>query len=117
MFLPLGSTVMLYFLPGMQDCCCSSHATVLEPLGVLLLHAEITVWRSCCSMQEMTHLALARMRRLCEPYITQTILEDTFGELAGEVAAKYLLEPEKGRFRLRDEYSRCAACLPVVGKR
>ena len=54
------------------------------------------------------------MRRLCEPYITQTILEDTFGELAAEVAAKYLLEPEKGRFRIRDEFSRSRpASLPL----
>jgi len=47
------------------------------------------------------------MRRLCDPYITTTILEDTFGELAHEVASKYMVEYEKGRFRLRDEYARC----------
>ena len=47
------------------------------------------------------------LRRLCDPYITSTILKDTFGELAHEVASKYLQETEKGRFRLRDEYSRC----------
>jgi hypothetical protein len=44
--------------------------------------------------------------RLCDPYITATILEDTFGELAPEVASKYLIEYEKGRYRLRDLYSR-----------
>lgn len=51
------------------------------------------------------------MRRLCDPYITTTILEDTFGELAHEVASKYMVEYEKGRFRLRDEYARCT---PVI---
>ena len=43
---------------------------------------------------------------MCNPYITTTILEDTFGELAAEVAAKYLTEYEKGRYRLKDEYAR-----------
>ena len=43
--------------------------------------------------------------RLCNPYITTTILEDTFGELAAEVAAKYLIEYEKGRYRLKEEYT------------
>ena len=43
--------------------------------------------------------------RLCNPYITTTIIEDTFGELAAEVAAKYLVEYEKGRYRLKDEYT------------
>ena len=43
--------------------------------------------------------------RLCNPYITTTTLEDTFGELAAEVAAKYLIEYEKGRYRLKDEYT------------
>ena len=44
--------------------------------------------------------------RLCNPFITTTILEDTFGELAAEVAAKYLIEYEKGRYRLKEEYAR-----------
>ena len=44
--------------------------------------------------------------RLCNPYITTTILEDTFGELSAEVAAKYLTEYEKGRYRLKEEYAR-----------
>jgi hypothetical protein len=44
--------------------------------------------------------------RLCNPFITTTILEDTFGELAAEVAAKYLTEYEKGRYRLKVEYAR-----------
>ena len=41
-------------------------------------------------------------------------MEDTFGELAAEVAAKYLAEYEKGRYRLKEEYARwvalCTAC-------
>ena len=44
--------------------------------------------------------------RLCNPFITTTILEDTFGELAAEVAAKYLVEYEKGRYRFKEEYAR-----------
>ena len=47
-----------------------------------------------------------RCFRLCNSYITTTILEDTFGELAAEVAAKYLTEYEKGRYRLKEEYAR-----------
>ena len=51
------------------------------------------------------------LHRLCDPYITTTILEDTFGELAHEVASKYLVEYQKGRYRLREEYYRSALCL------
>lgn len=47
--------------------------------------------------------------RLCDPYITTTILEDIFGELAHEVASKYLIEYEKGRYRLREQYYRCCS--------
>lgn len=43
---------------------------------------------------------------MCNPYITATILEDTFGELAAEVAAKYLTEYGKGRYSLKEEYKR-----------
>lgn len=54
------------------------------------------------------------VHRLCDPYITTTILEDTFGELAHEVASKYLVEYEKGRYRLREEYFRCCSSTSVL---
>jgi len=51
---------------------------------------------------------------LCNPYITTTILEDTFGEQAPEVAGKYLTEYEKGRYRLKEEYRRWVSSYQVL---
>ena len=46
--------------------------------------------------------------RLCEPYITQPLLQRAFGEMAEEVACRYLQEGLHGRYRLRPQYARCA---------
>ncbi|CAL8472202.1 g11744 [Coccomyxa elongata] len=54
--------------------------------------------------QELEAHGIWDFDRLCDPYITTTILEDTFGELAHEVASKYLVEYQKGRYHLREEY-------------
>lgn len=67
----------------------------------------------CCTGSD--HKFGGCLCRLCNPYITTTILEDTFGELASEVAAKYLTEYEKGRFCIKKEYARWASsCLGLL---
>ena len=72
--------------------------------------AVLVRYSQCCKSQETSKVVLSR---LFSPYITTTILEDTIGELAAEVAAKYLTEYEKGRFRLKEEYARCVALCTV----
>ncbi|CAL5220743.1 g2802 [Coccomyxa viridis] len=66
--------------------------------------------------QELESHGIWDFDRLCKPYITTTILEDTFGELAAEVAAKYLTEYEKGRYRLKEEYASESAIEAVQPK-
>ena len=47
--------------------------------------------------------------RLCEPYVTWSLLEKAFGEsLAAEVACRYFVEYSNHRYRFRPQYSRCA---------
>lgn len=49
--------------------------------------------------------------RLCEPYVTQALLEREFGEdgLAAEVAARYFSEGHARRYRFRAQYASEAA--------
>ena len=44
--------------------------------------------------------------RLCQPWITLTILRGTFGELADDVAARFLLQHIPGRYIFRPQYDR-----------
>lgn len=41
--------------------------------------------------------------RLTFPYITWTILQETFGRTASEIVAKYLIEFKPGYYRFRPE--------------
>ncbi|KAK9824488.1 hypothetical protein WJX72_010729 [[Myrmecia] bisecta] len=43
--------------------------------------------------------------RLCDPFVTWTILEDTFGDLAQEVASKYFVEHRQGYFKFRPQFA------------
>lgn len=46
--------------------------------------------------------------RLCDPYITSSLVSDLFGELAGQAVVTYLIPTGTDRFELRPEYSRYA---------
>lgn len=57
--------------------------------------------------QELESRGIWDFDRLCEPWITDDVLRDTFGaELAPEVAARYLQEQVGGRYRFRKMYAR-----------
>ncbi len=44
--------------------------------------------------------------RLCQPWITPTILRGTFGELAMDVAARFLVQHISGRYIFMQQYDR-----------
>jgi hypothetical protein len=70
-------------------------------------------------LQELESRGIWDFDRLCEPWITDEVLRETFGaELAPEVAARYLQEQVGGRYRFRKMYARCGGkawreCLRV----
>ena len=52
--------------------------------------------------------------RLCDPYITEGVLSEAFGDLAAEVSARYLVLGPYGRYELRPNYRRCGLALSVM---
>jgi len=55
--------------------------------------------------QELESRGLWDVERLVQPYIRQHHLNDLFGGMADEVAAKYLWEYSPGCFRFREQYA------------
>lgn len=55
--------------------------------------------------QELEHKGLWDIDRLCEPWITWHILEEVFGDLASEVASRYLVEYKPQHYKLRAQYA------------
>ena len=67
-----------------------------------------------CAPQELEAHGIWDFDRLCEPWITDEVLQEVFGaELAPEVAARYLQEQTGGRYRFRAAYARCAGARPA----
>ena len=64
------------------------------------------IWR-----HELESRGIWDFDRLCEPYVTQSLLERTFGEgeLATEVAARYFMDSPGRRFRFRGQFASEAA--------
>ena len=56
--------------------------------------------------QELEARGVWDFERLCEPYITQELLERTFGDLAEDVACRYMQEGPHRRLQLRPQYAR-----------
>ncbi|KAI3431637.1 hypothetical protein D9Q98_004684 [Chlorella vulgaris] len=70
------------------------------------------------SRQELESHGIWDFDRLCEPWITDELLQDVFGaELAPEIAARYLQEQVGGRYRFRQAYSSELALASVPVRR
>ena len=74
---------------------------------ILASHNCLCLWQQRGS-QHCTNYAdglpsAAMLCRLTFPYITWTILQETFGRIATEIVAKYLVEFKPGYYRFRTE--------------
>lgn len=59
-----------------------------------------------------THSCHPDLRRICDPYITQPLLQEEFGDLAADVASKYLEENQAThRYSFRPTFSRHSTFL------
>ena len=58
------------------------------------------------SQQSYQSIHADAFHRLCQPWITLTILRGTFGEVADEVADRYLVQHIPGRYIFTPQYDR-----------
>ncbi len=72
-----------------------------------------------CSLELMTGMRLDAFTlilrgcgRLCQPWITPSILEGALGELADEAASRYLVEHFPGRYIFKSQYDRSGSRPP-----